>query len=32
MSQEAILISNDKIFKKLAELEPRFKYENWIDL
>jgi len=32
MSQEAILISNDKIFKKLAELEPRFKYENWVNL
>jgi len=32
MSQEAILISNDKILKKLAKLEPRFKYKNWINL
>lgn len=30
MSQEAILISNDGIFKSLAELDPRFKYENWL--
>ena len=30
MSQEAILISNDGIFKKLAELEPKFKYESWL--
>jgi predicted nucleic acid-binding protein len=30
MGQDAILISNDKIFKKLTELEPKFKYENWL--
>ena len=30
MGQEAILISNDGIFKRLAELEPKFKYENWL--
>ena len=30
MGQEAILISNDGIFKKLAELEPKFTYENWL--
>jgi len=30
MSQEAILISNDGIFKKLTELEPKFKYKNWL--
>ncbi|NEW59666.1 type II toxin-antitoxin system VapC family toxin [Sulfurovum sp. bin170] len=31
MGQEAILISNDGIFKRLAELEPKFKYENWLN-
>ena len=30
MGQEAILISNDAIFKRLAELELKFKYENWL--
>jgi len=30
MGQEAILISNDGIFKKLAELEPKFRHENWL--
>ena len=30
MGQEAILISNDGIFKRLAELEPKFKYESWL--
>ena len=30
MGQEAILISNDGIFKRLAELEPKIKYENWL--
>jgi len=31
MEQDAVLISNDKIFEKLMELEPRFKYENWLN-
>jgi predicted nucleic acid-binding protein len=31
MEQDAVLISNDKIFDKLTELEPRFKYENWLN-
>ena len=31
MSQEAILISNDGIFKRLFELEPKFKWENWLN-
>lgn len=26
----AILISNDMIFDKLFEIEPRIKYENWV--
>lgn len=30
MSQESILISNDAIFKKLKEIEPTFKHENWL--
>jgi predicted nucleic acid-binding protein len=30
MGQEAILISNDGIFKRLAKLEPKFQYENWL--
>ena len=30
MGHEAILVSNDGIFMRLAELEPRFKYENWL--
>jgi preprotein translocase subunit SecD len=30
MSQDAILISNDRIFEKLTKLEPKFKYENWL--
>ncbi len=30
MGQEAILVSNDGIFKRLAELEPKSKYENWL--
>jgi len=30
MGQEAILISNDGIFKRLAKLEPKFKHENWL--
>ena len=31
MGQDAILISNDKIFEKLTELEPKFKWENWLN-
>jgi len=31
MGQDAILISNDRIFEKLTELEPKFKYENWLN-
>jgi len=30
MAQNAILISNDKIFSKLTELEDDFKWENWL--
>ncbi|HHS92771.1 MAG TPA: type II toxin-antitoxin system VapC family toxin [Campylobacterales bacterium] len=30
MSKEAILVSNDGIFKKLSEIEPKFKYESWL--
>ncbi len=30
MSEDAILISNDKIFEKLNQIEPNFKLENWI--
>jgi len=29
---DATLISNDKIFKTLALLEPRLKYENWLEV
>ncbi|HIP51369.1 MAG TPA: PIN domain-containing protein [Campylobacterales bacterium] len=31
MGQKAILISNDRIFAKLMEFEPEFKYLNWFD-
>ena len=31
MGQDAILISNDRIFKKLTELEPKFKYASWLN-
>jgi len=31
MGQDAILISNDRIFEKLTELESKFKYENWLN-
>jgi len=30
MSQDAILISNDRIFSKLVKLEVNFKYEDWL--
>lgn len=30
MGQDAILISNDKVFTKLVELEVNFKYEDWL--
>jgi len=30
MGQDAILISNDRIFEKLTEIEPKFKYKNWL--
>ena len=31
INHNATLISNDMIFDKLFEIEPRIKYENWID-
>jgi len=31
MGQDAILISNDRIFEKLSKIEPKFKYENWLN-
>jgi len=30
INHNAILISNDMIFDKLFEIEPKIKYENWI--
>ncbi len=30
MAENAILISYDGIFEKLSEIEPKFKYENWL--
>lgn len=30
MSRDAILISNDRIFEKLMEIEPILKHENWL--
>ena len=30
MGQKAVLVSNDGIFERLAELEPKFKHENWL--
>ena len=30
MAENAILISYDEIFKKLSEIEPKFKWENWL--
>ena len=30
MGHEAVLVSNDTIFMRLAELEPHFKCENWL--
>ena len=30
INHNAILISNDIIFNKLFEIEPRIKYENWV--
>ena len=27
---DAVIVSNDKIFEKLAAIEPALKYENWI--
>ena len=32
ISQNAILISNDKIFETIHKIEPKFKYENWIKI
>jgi len=29
-TQKKLLISNDMIFDKLFEIEPRIKYENWV--
>ena len=31
INHDAILISNDMIFDKLFEIEPRIKYENWVN-
>jgi predicted nucleic acid-binding protein len=31
MGQDAVLISNDRIFSKLTEFESEFKYLNWLD-
>ena len=31
INHNAILISNDKIFNKLSKIEPKLKYENWIN-
>jgi len=31
MSEDAILISNDRIFSKLTKFESEFKYLNWLD-
>ena len=30
MAENAILISDDGIFEKLAEIDPKLKYENWL--
>jgi predicted nucleic acid-binding protein len=30
MAKSATLISDDGIFKKLSEIEPKFKWENWL--
>jgi len=30
MAKDAILVSDDGIFEKLAEIEPRFRFENWL--
>lgn len=30
MAENAILVSDDAIFEKLSEIEPRFSYENWL--
>ena len=31
MAENAILISDDAIFEKLSEIEPKFKWENWLN-
>jgi len=31
MGQDAILISNDRIFERLSKIEPKFKWENWLN-
>lgn len=31
MSQEAILISNDRIFERLVALEPNFRVKSWLE-
>ena len=31
IAKNATLISNDKIFEKLSEIEPKFKWENWLN-
>jgi len=30
IAENATLISYDGIFKKLSEIEPKFKWENWL--
>ncbi len=31
MAENATLISDDSIFEKLSEIEPKFKWENWLN-
>jgi len=31
MAENAILISDDGIFERLSEIEPNFKWENWLN-
>ncbi len=31
MDQDAVLVSNDAIFKTLSRIEPDFKWENWTE-
>ena len=31
MAENATLISDDGIFERLSEIEPKFKWENWLN-